>query len=89
MRGVGGFMSVRMCVLSWVKLKHVCLLSSNCVCNLNVSVSGEVFDSSTPVSSPAPSTNGVSEENMVTPTPSQARTTEDLFAAIHRYHYAS
>nr|XP_046228472.1 NHS-like protein 1 isoform X3 [Scatophagus argus] len=45
---------------------------------------GEVFDSSTAESSPAPSANGVSEENMVTPTPSRARTTEDLFAAIHR-----
>ncbi|XP_035534319.1 NHS-like protein 1 isoform X3 [Morone saxatilis] len=42
---------------------------------------GEVFDSSTAESSPAPSAN---EENMVTPTPSRARTTEDLFAAIHR-----
>lgn len=67
----------------------MCVYTPVTVCNLNVSVSGEVFDSSTPVSSPAPSTNGVSEENMVTPTPSQARTTEDLFAAIHRYHYAS
>ncbi|XP_070843093.1 NHS-like protein 1 isoform X6 [Chaetodon trifascialis] len=45
---------------------------------------GEVFDSSTAESSPAPSANGASEENMVTPTPSRARTTEDLFAAIHR-----
>ncbi|XP_038583300.1 NHS-like protein 1 isoform X2 [Micropterus salmoides] len=43
---------------------------------------GEVFDSSTAESSPAPSANGASEENMVTP--SRARTTEDLFAAIHR-----
>ncbi|GAA6234312.1 NHS-like protein 1 [Lates japonicus] len=42
---------------------------------------GEVFDSSTAESSPAPSTNG---ENMVTPTPTRPRTTEDLFAAIHR-----
>ncbi|XP_027139727.1 NHS-like protein 1 isoform X4 [Larimichthys crocea] len=42
---------------------------------------GEVFDSSTAESSPVPSANG---ENMVTPTPSRARTTEDLFAAIHR-----
>ncbi|XP_029352107.1 NHS-like protein 1 isoform X2 [Echeneis naucrates] len=46
--------------------------------------SGEVFDSSTAESSPAPSTNGASEKNMVTPTPSRPRTTEDLFAAIHR-----
>ncbi|XP_051265980.1 NHS-like protein 1 isoform X2 [Dicentrarchus labrax] len=45
---------------------------------------GEVFDSSTAESSPAPSANGANEENMVTPTPSRARTTEDLFAAIHR-----
>ncbi|XP_039981187.1 NHS-like protein 1 isoform X2 [Xiphias gladius] len=45
---------------------------------------GEVFDSSTAESSPAPSTNGASEENMVTPTPTRPRTTEDLFAAIHR-----
>ncbi|XP_011610401.2 NHS-like protein 1 isoform X3 [Takifugu rubripes] len=43
---------------------------------------GEVFDSSAAESSPA--TNGGSEEIMVTPTPSRARTTEDLFAAIHR-----
>ncbi|XP_040920433.1 NHS-like protein 1 isoform X2 [Toxotes jaculatrix] len=45
---------------------------------------GEVFDSSTAESSPAPSTNGASEESMVTPTPTRPRTTEDLFAAIHR-----
>ncbi|XP_070781931.1 NHS-like protein 1 [Enoplosus armatus] len=45
---------------------------------------GEVFESSTAESSPVPSANGSSEENMVTPTPSRARTTEDLFAAIHR-----
>ncbi|XP_041832701.1 NHS-like protein 1 isoform X2 [Melanotaenia boesemani] len=45
---------------------------------------GEVFESSTAESSPAPSANGVSEENMVTPTPTRPRTTEDLFAAIHR-----
>ncbi|XP_059212213.1 NHS-like protein 1 isoform X2 [Centropristis striata] len=47
---------------------------------------GEVFYSSTAESSPAPSANGASEENMVTPTPTptRARTTEDLFAAIHR-----
>ncbi|XP_030261253.1 NHS-like protein 1 isoform X4 [Sparus aurata] len=45
---------------------------------------GEVFDSSTAESSPAPSANGASDENMVTPTPSRTRTTEDLFAAIHR-----
>lgn len=51
-----------------------------------LSVSGEVFDSSSADSSPAPSADGVSKENMVTPTPSRARTTEDLFAAIHRYH---
>uniref|UniRef100_A0A3B5AVL1 NHS like 1 n=1 Tax=Stegastes partitus TaxID=144197 RepID=A0A3B5AVL1_9TELE len=45
---------------------------------------GEVFESSTAESSPAPSANGASRENMVTPTPSRPRTTEDLFAAIHR-----
>lgn len=45
---------------------------------------GEVFYSSTAESSPAPSANGASEENMVTPTPTRPRTTEDLFAAIHR-----
>ncbi|XP_037305654.2 NHS-like protein 1 isoform X3 [Pungitius pungitius] len=45
---------------------------------------GEVFYSSAAESSPAPSANGASEENMVTPTPSRPRTTEDLFAAIHR-----
>lgn len=58
------------------------------LCNLNVSFSGEVFDSSTAESSPAPTTNGGSEKIMVTPTPSRARTTEDLFAAIHRYYHA-
>lgn len=42
--------------------------------------SGEVFDSSTADSSPVRS-NGAS---MVTPTPSRPRTTEDLFAVIHR-----
>lgn len=42
--------------------------------------SGEVFDSSTANSSPVRS-NGAS---MVTPTPSRPRTTEDLFAVIHR-----
>ncbi|XP_028252790.1 NHS-like protein 1 isoform X3 [Parambassis ranga] len=45
---------------------------------------GEVFESSTAESSPAPSANGASEEKMVTPTPTRARTTEDLFAVIHR-----
>lgn len=45
---------------------------------------GDVFDSSTAESSPAPSANGVPEGNMVTPTPLRARTTEDLFAVIHR-----
>lgn len=45
---------------------------------------GEVFYSSTAESSPAPSANGAPEENMVTPTPTRPRTTEDLFAAIHR-----
>ncbi|KAM8832379.1 NHS-like protein 1 isoform 4-T4 [Spinachia spinachia] len=44
---------------------------------------GEVFYSGAAESSPALSANG-SEENMVTPTPSRPRTTEDLFAAIHR-----
>ncbi|XP_060947101.1 NHS-like protein 1 isoform X1 [Limanda limanda] len=46
--------------------------------------SGEVFESSTTESSPARSTNGPSKENMVTPSPNRPRTTEDLFAAIHR-----
>uniref|UniRef100_A0A3Q2NN86 NHS like 1 n=1 Tax=Fundulus heteroclitus TaxID=8078 RepID=A0A3Q2NN86_FUNHE len=47
---------------------------------------GEVFESSTAEPSPAPSANGPSKENMVTPTPTSARprTTEDLFAVIHR-----
>ncbi|KAM4529150.1 NHS-like protein 1 isoform 3-T3 [Fundulus diaphanus] len=47
---------------------------------------GEVFESSTAETSPAPSANGPSKENMVTPTPTSARprTTEDLFAVIHR-----
>ncbi|XP_061097542.1 NHS-like protein 1 isoform X2 [Conger conger] len=44
--------------------------------------SGEVFDSSTANSAPAASTNGDALEDMVTPT--RPRTTEDLFAAIHR-----
>ncbi|XP_031726245.1 NHS-like protein 1 isoform X4 [Anarrhichthys ocellatus] len=44
----------------------------------------EVFYSSTAESSPAPSANGSSEENMVTPSHTRPRTTEDLFAAIHR-----
>lgn len=57
------------------------------LCNFNVSFSGEVFDSSTAESSPAPTTNGGSPDIMVTPTPSRARTTEDLFAAIHRYQH--
>ncbi|XP_047429409.1 NHS-like protein 1 isoform X3 [Mugil cephalus] len=45
---------------------------------------GEVFESSTAESSPAPSANGASEGKMVTPTPTRPRTTEDLFAVIHR-----
>ncbi|XP_056283736.1 NHS-like protein 1 isoform X4 [Pseudoliparis swirei] len=45
---------------------------------------GEVFCSSPTESSPVPSANGASRENMVTPTSSRPRTTEDLFAAIHR-----
>ncbi|XP_029318872.1 LOW QUALITY PROTEIN: NHS-like protein 1 [Cottoperca gobio] len=45
---------------------------------------GEVFYSSTAESSPARSANRASEENMVTPTATRPRTTEDLFAAIHR-----
>lgn len=47
---------------------------------------GEVFESSTAESSPAPSANGASDKNMVTPTPTptRPRTTEDLFAVIHR-----
>lgn len=47
-----------------------------------------MFDSSTADSSVTPSANGVPRENMVTPTPSRTRTTEDLFAAIHRYRDA-
>lgn len=46
---------------------------------------GEVFESSTAESSPAPSANGAPEGKMVTPTPTRPRTTEDLFAVIHRY----
>ncbi|XP_027896468.1 NHS-like protein 1 isoform X2 [Xiphophorus couchianus] len=47
---------------------------------------GEVFEPSTAESSPPPSANGASEKNMVTPTPTatRPRTTEDLFAVIHR-----
>ncbi|XP_026175099.1 NHS-like protein 1 isoform X3 [Mastacembelus armatus] len=45
---------------------------------------GEVFESSTAESSPVLSANRASKENMVTPTPTRPRTTEDLFAAIHR-----
>ncbi|KAM4633610.1 NHS-like protein 1 isoform 2-T2 [Polymixia lowei] len=44
--------------------------------------SGEVFDSSTVDSPPAPGANGACPRDMVTPT--RPRTTEDLFAAIHR-----
>lgn len=44
---------------------------------------GEVFDSSTADSSPVRS-SGASQGSMVTPTPSRPRTTEDLFAVIHR-----
>lgn len=44
---------------------------------------GEVFDSSTLDSPQTPSTNGDVFQDMVTPT--RPRTTEDLFAAIHRY----
>ncbi|KAM8846389.1 NHS-like protein 1 isoform 3-T3 [Synchiropus picturatus] len=39
---------------------------------------GDVFEPSTAESSPVP------RENMVTPTPTRTRTTEDLFAVIHR-----
>ncbi|KAM9703112.1 NHS-like protein 1 isoform 2-T2 [Menidia menidia] len=45
---------------------------------------GEVFESVTAELSPAPSAGRASEKNMVTPTPARTRTTEDLFAAIHR-----
>ncbi|XP_029966938.1 NHS-like protein 1 isoform X2 [Salarias fasciatus] len=45
---------------------------------------GEVFESSATEASPAPSSNGTPEGKMVTPTPTRPRTTEDLFAAIHR-----
>lgn len=45
---------------------------------------GDVFDSSTAESSPAPSANGAPDKRMVTPTPTRPRTTDDLFAAIHR-----
>ncbi|KAK7150229.1 hypothetical protein R3I93_011476 [Phoxinus phoxinus] len=44
--------------------------------------SGEVFESSTLDAAQSPSTNGDSGGDMVTPT--RPRTTEDLFAAIHR-----
>uniref|UniRef100_A0A8C6SW93 NHS-like 1b n=1 Tax=Neogobius melanostomus TaxID=47308 RepID=A0A8C6SW93_9GOBI len=44
---------------------------------------GEVFESSTADSSPVRS-NGASKGSMVTPTSSRPRTTEDLFAVIHR-----
>ncbi|XP_051909401.1 NHS-like protein 1 isoform X3 [Hippocampus zosterae] len=44
---------------------------------------GDVFDSNTDERSPSPSLNGTPETgSMVTPTPT--RTTEDLFAVIHR-----
>ncbi|XP_066530205.1 NHS-like protein 1 isoform X2 [Hoplias malabaricus] len=43
---------------------------------------GAVFDSSTDISSPTSSTNEEAIEEMVTP--ARPRTTEDLFAAIHR-----
>uniref|UniRef100_A0AAY4B8K0 NHS-like protein 1 n=1 Tax=Denticeps clupeoides TaxID=299321 RepID=A0AAY4B8K0_9TELE len=43
---------------------------------------GEVFESSTTESSPSPNVNGDNRGEMVTPT--RQRTTEDLFAAIHR-----
>ncbi|XP_066532460.1 NHS-like protein 1 isoform X3 [Hoplias malabaricus] len=43
---------------------------------------GEVFESNVADSSPASSSNGEVFEDMVTPT--RPRTTEDLFAAIHR-----
>ncbi|CAL8317028.1 unnamed protein product [Merluccius merluccius] len=43
---------------------------------------GEVFEPSTADSSPAHSANGARPRDMVTPT--RTRTTEDLFAAIHR-----
>lgn len=58
------------------------VLDVNCISPLT---SGDVFESSTAESSPAPSANGASEKSMVTPTPTRPRTTEDLFAAIHRY----
>ncbi|XP_061559846.1 NHS-like protein 1 isoform X3 [Phycodurus eques] len=46
---------------------------------------GDVFDPNADESPPAPSLNGTPETGgMVTPTPAAARTTEDLFAAIHR-----
>ncbi|XP_075315733.1 NHS-like protein 1 isoform X7 [Odontesthes bonariensis] len=45
---------------------------------------GEVFESNTAELSPAPSASGASKKNMVTPTSARPRTTEDLFAAIHR-----
>ncbi|KAL4623914.1 NHS-like protein 1 [Arapaima gigas] len=43
---------------------------------------GEVFDSSTPTSSPGAMVDGKALEDVVTPT--RPRTTEDLFAVIHR-----
>ncbi|KAK7907808.1 hypothetical protein WMY93_016420 [Mugilogobius chulae] len=45
---------------------------------------GEVFDSSSTADSSPVRSNGASRESMVTPTPSRPRTTEDLFAVIHR-----
>ncbi|XP_061890614.1 NHS-like protein 1 isoform X3 [Entelurus aequoreus] len=46
----------------------------------SVDDAGDVFDSNTAESSP----NGTPAETMVTPTPTPTRTTEDLFAVIHR-----
>ncbi|XP_033847110.1 NHS-like protein 1 isoform X3 [Periophthalmus magnuspinnatus] len=45
---------------------------------------GEVFDSSSTADSSPVRSNGASRESMVTPTPSRPRTTDDLFAVIHR-----
>ncbi|KAF7657646.1 hypothetical protein LDENG_00024120 [Lucifuga dentata] len=46
--------------------------------------SGEVFDCNTADFPPATSANGACQEDMVTPSPTRPRTTDDLFAAIHR-----
>lgn len=69
-----------LCMCSLISVCNVFLILRVCVCLL-----GEVFDSSsTPESSPTPRIHR--RGDMVTPT--RPRTTEDLFAAIHRYAMA-